>query len=154
MRCLSTLAIVSLGSLFASACAVGDDAPQDDPAETDAIQASPSPDAVIAKQCGAIHSVSQGQIGGCVQEDDLHRFNAVADVNFGVAGHVSIDLQQCRGDGTGCGFVAHSEATLSGHKFLPTPIIAGAHGHSYRAVYRVDEVDFVATFTSPFIAFP
>ena len=152
MRCLSTLAILSLGSLFASACAVGDEATEDDPAVTDAIQVSP--DAVIAKQCGAVRSVSQGQIGGCVQEDNLHRFNAVADANFGVAGHVTIQLRQCRGDGSVCGIVAHAESTLSGHRFLPTPIIAGAHGHKYQAIYSVDEGDFVATFMSPFIAFP
>jgi hypothetical protein len=89
----------------------------------------------------------------CVQEDNRGRFSAMAEVFFGADRiDVEVYLEQCRGNGTGCGLVGKpGVGRLTGHKKLASTLVAGAHGHSYRARARVG---VISSPRSPFIAYP
>jgi hypothetical protein len=88
----------------------------------------------------------------CVQQN-AQGFNAVADVVTTETVFVQTFLEQCRGDGTACGNVGDpGQAFVTNHGFVPTSIVTGAHGHSYRGRVFIDRVP--PGTTSPFIAFP
>jgi hypothetical protein len=150
MRIAVTSLLLALWLPNGAACVVGSNEAQSDGAAVEDLQSN----AVVHRQCTAIENVLEGRISGCVQEDNLGRFNAVADAAFDLPGDVEIHLQQCRGDGSGCGYVASVlRHDVEGHVFIPTAIVPGAHGHAYRAVLVFQGLMPVPV-PSPFIAFP
>jgi hypothetical protein len=108
----------------------------------------------IGLQCSPISTLNGDQVQACVREITSGTFQAYADVVFSHHSMpVNVFLQQCRGDGTACGFVGtHGSRTLTGHQFLSSSIVTGAHGHSYRAVVYAGGANQWRTI-SPFIAY-
>jgi hypothetical protein len=109
---------------------------------------------IVDHRCSPNSTKNGDRVRVCVQETNGGTFNAIADVSF--PSHrmsVTVRLQQCRGDGTACGFVGDAgfDGGLIGHRFLASSIVAGAQGHSYRAVVYVGADAWRSI--SPFIAY-
>jgi hypothetical protein len=147
MKRVEALFLSGLCSLLASACTTDSDM-----VETSEMAISPS--AIVARQCSSFVHTIFGDVRGCVQQDDLGAFKAVAEVMVGTQGEdVTIDLELCRGNITACNpMLRHAQGNLKNHAFIATPSAPGAHGHVYRAIGGIN--GFRPEATSPFIAFP
>jgi hypothetical protein len=105
-------------------------------------------------RCSANDIRNLDKVQACVRKNGDGTFQAYANVVFPTyATPVNVFVQQCRGDGTVCGFVAHGSGVIIGHKFLFSSKVAGVHGHSYRAVVYAG-VTQQWRVISPFIPYP
>jgi hypothetical protein len=118
-----------------------------------ALIATPASAAVIARKCTPIFAIDPGEtVRACVQEDSAGGFNSVVDIVL-LDGPLFVfsDLEQCRGDGTACELVSGNDGPVdNGHHFIASPIVHGAHGHSYRSHSAIPGRALI----TQFIAFP